>query len=182
MDLTDLLKDLPGGNNMGGLPQKFYIGLHADVQTWPTKPEAPATIEAAAVLTGDIVMKTGKRMFEVYFTDDTGEFKIEPTGELDGKSFIERLSIYHPGLSAKVLGFLNAVKNENLVIIVPDSNNNLYLMGDKLRPAVFSGAPDGIGTGKETGGKRGASMEFTYKTAEALLYEGSVPLTVASGT
>lgn len=178
MDLTDLLKDLPGGNNMGGLPQKFYIGLQKDVLTWPTKPVTPATIAAAGVLVGDLTMKVGKKLFEVYFTDDSGEFKIEPAGELDGKSFIERLSIFHPGLSATLLGFLNAVKNENLVIIVPDSNGNLYLMGDEMRPAVFSGAPDGIGTGKESAAKRGASMEFTYKTPDVLLYEGSIPLTL----
>lgn len=165
---------------MGGLPQKFYFGYQADVGTWPAKPVAPIlTMEAAGKLTGDLLMKVGKRMFEFYFTDDTGEFKIEPVGELDGKSFILRLTIFHPGLSAKIFGFMNAAKNDNLVLIVPDNNGNMYVMGDALRPAIYSGAPDGAGTGKETAGRRGISMEFTYKTSNLYVYTGSIPLTVA---
>jgi hypothetical protein len=179
MDLTDILKDLRDGENMGGLPQKVYFGFHADVAAWPAKPAAPINPEEQAVLTGDITMKEGKRLFELYITDDTGELKMEPVGELDGKSFIMRLTLFHPGLSAKVLGFINAAKNENLVFIVPDNNGNQSIMGDALRPATFSGSPDGAGTSKETAGRRGFSMEFTYKTSNLYLYEGSIPLTVA---
>ncbi|MPL77636.1 hypothetical protein SDC9_23493 [bioreactor metagenome] len=179
VDFTDILKDLPDGENMGGLPQKVYFGFHADVATWPTKPAAPVAIDEQAVLTGDVTMKEGKRMFEMYMTDDTGEFKIEPVGESDGKSFVARLSFFHPGLSPKILGFMNAAKNDNLVFIVPDNNGNMYLMGDSLRPATYSGSPDGVGTSKETAGRRGASMEFTYKTSNIYLYEGSIPLTIA---
>lgn len=180
MDFTDILKELKDGENMGGLPQKVYFAFQADVDTWPTKPTAPASIDANGKLTGDLMMKEGKRMFELYITDDTGEFKIEPVGELDGKSFIMRLTMFHPGISSKLLGFMNAAKNENLVFIVPDNSGNMYLMGDSLRPAVFTGSPDGAGTGKETAGRRGISMEFTYKTANVYLYTGSVPLTIAA--
>ncbi len=165
---------------MGGLPQKVYFAFQADVATWPTKPATPLTIAENGTLTGDLTMKEGKRMFELYITDDTGEFKIESVGELDGKSFLMRLNLFHPGISSKLLGFMNAAKNENLVFIVPDNNDNMYLMGDSLRPAVFSGSPDGAGTAKETAGRRGISMEFTYKTANVYLYSGSVPLTIAT--
>lgn len=181
MDFTDILKDLKDGENMGGLPQMLYFGYHKDVATWPTKPAAPLTIEANGVLTGDLLMAEGKRMFEMYFTDDMGELKIEPVGESDGKSFIMRLTIFHPGLRARILGFINAAKNENLVFVVPDNNGEKFILGDALRPATFSGAPDGAGTGKETAGRRGISMEFTYKTSNVYSYAGTVPLTVAAG-
>jgi len=180
MDFTDILKELKDGENMGGLPQKVYFAFQADVATWPTKPTAPLTIDANGKLTGDLVMAEGKRMFELYITDDTGEFKIEPVGELDGKSFLLRLTLFHPGISSRILGFINAAKNENLVLIVPDNNSNMYLMGDALRPAVYSGSPDGAGTAKETAGRRGISMEFTYKTPNVYVYTGSVPLTIAT--
>jgi len=182
MDFTDILKELKDGENMGGLPQKVYFAFQADVATWPTKPATPITLDSNGKLTGDLVMKEGKRMFELYITDDTGEFKIEPVGELDGKSFLLRLTLFHPGISSKILGFMNAAKNENLVLIVPDNNQNMYLMGDSLRPAAYSGSPDGAGTAKETAGRRGISLEFTYKTANVYLYTGSVPLTIATVT
>jgi hypothetical protein len=180
MDFTDILKNLPNGENMGGLTQKVYFGYHADVSAFPTKPAAPTTLEESATLTGDLVMKAGKRLFEMYLTDDTGEFKIEPVGEVDGKSFVTHLSLFHPGIQKKVLGFMNAAKNDNLVFIVVDSDGQKYLMGDAQRPAIYAASPDGAGTGKATADRKGISMEFTYKTSSLFVYGGSVPLTEAT--
>ena len=179
MDFTDISKNLVNGENMGGITQTVYFGLYSDVLSWPTKPVTPVDVEALGGLTGNIAMKPGKKMFSFYLTDDTGEFKIEPVGEKDGKSFVLHLSMFHPGLQKKILGFINATKNENLVFIVPDNNGAMFLMGDVLRPATFEGAPDGMGTGKETAGRRGISMEFTYKTSNIYQYTGTIPLTAA---
>ena len=180
--LENINKNLPGGCNPGGIAQKVYFADYDDVKTWPTKPdlETVTTLEALAELTGDIAMNTGKRFWEMYITDDTGEFKIETVGEKDGKSFVMHLSMFHPGLQKKILGFLNNAKNGNLVFIVVDNTGQMYLMGDVLRPATLDGSPDGVGTGKETAARRGVSMEFTYKTCNAYIYEGAVPLTPAS--
>jgi len=181
IEFTDINKNLPDGQNMGGLIQEVYFGFHADVLTWPTKPVAPASLEENAVLTGELAMKPGKRLFRLYITDDTGEFLIEPVGEIDGKSFVEHLTLFSPGLQKTLLGFMNAAKNENLVFIVKDSDGQTYIMGDNLRPAVYAGAPDGFGTGKETAARKGVSMEFTYKTANVYVYTGTIPLTEAIG-
>ena len=180
IDFTDILKNLPNGENMGGITQQVYFGYWADVATWPTKPTAPTTLELSAALTGDLYMKAGKKLFEMYLTDDTGEFKIDPVGEADGKSFVQHLTLFHPGLQKKILGFINVAKNENLVFIVVDSNGNKYLMGDALRPAVYAGSPDGAGTGKTTAARAGLSAEFTFKTSNLMTYTGSIPLTPAS--
>jgi hypothetical protein len=180
MEFTNIDKNLPDGQNMGGIKQKIYFGLWDDVETWPTKPVNPLTPEDNAVLTGSVVMKAGKRMFEMYITDDTGEFKIEPVGEVDGKSFVEHLSFFHPGLQKSMVGFVNIAKNNDLFFIPTDAEGQMYLMGDEMRPAVYQGAPDGSGTGKETAGRKGISAEFTYKTPNVYIYEGTVPLTLAA--
>lgn len=180
IEFTDINKNLPNGENMGGIGQKVYFGYHADVAGWPTKPTNPLTLEANATLTGDLTMKTGKRMFEIYVTDDAGEFKIEPVGEADGKSFVQHLTIFHPGLQKKILGFMNAAKNDNLVFIVVDAEGQKYLMGDAMRPATYQGSPDNNGTGKATADRKGMSAEFTYKTPNVYVYGGSVPLTEAT--
>jgi hypothetical protein len=182
MEFTDINKNLPNGENMGGIMQKIYFGFWDDVHAWPTKPSAPATPEANGVLTGDIAMKAGKRMFEMYITDDTGEFNIETVGEVDGKSYVEHLLLFHPGLQKTLLGFMNSIKNDNLFFVVTDAEGQMYLMGDQLRPAIFAGSPDGGGTGRETSARKGMSMEFTYKTSSVYVYEGSVPLTEASSS
>lgn len=180
MDFTDIHKDLNNGENMGGIAQTVYFGFFADVATWPTKPTTPATVAENGVLTGDLTMKPGKRMFELYITDDTGEFEIEPVGEKDGKSFVLHLRLFHPGLKDRILGFINAAKNDNLVFVVPDNNGHKFLMGDSLRPATYEGADENSGTGKETAGRRGIGMHFTYKSSNAYNYVGNVPLTEAA--
>jgi hypothetical protein len=179
--LENINKDLPGGCNPGGIAQRVYFAYHEDVKTWPTKPdlETVTDLEDLALLTGDIAMNTGKRMWELYLTDETGEFKIEMVGEKDGKSFVEHLSLFHPGLTKKVIGFINSAKNANLVFIVEDGSGQLYLMGDAGTPATLAASPDGIGTGKATADRRGASLEFTWKTCNAYVYEGEIPLTPA---
>lgn len=179
IEFTDILKNLTNGQNMGGIAQKVYYGWWDDVLTFPSRPTSPTTVEANATLTGDLVMKPGKKLFELYLTDDTGEFEIETVGELDGKSFVEHLRLFHPGLKKKILGFMSAIKNENLVFIVQDNDDQYYLMGDAVRPAIFNGAPDSAGTSRETAGRRGMSMEFIYKTANVHVYDGSIPLTEA---
>ncbi len=177
IQFTDIAKNLTDGQNMGGIAQEVYFGYHSDVLTFPTKPTDPASIDLSAVLSGSLVMKPGKRMFKLYITDDTGEFKIETVGEVDGKSFVLHLSFFTPGLQDTVLGFMNASKNENLVFVVTDGEGQQYMLGDALRPAVFQGSPDGGGTGKETAARKGLSFEFTYKTANLFIFKGTVPLT-----
>ena len=180
IEFTDINKNLPNGQNMGGVQQAIYFGYHADVETFPAKPVNPVTLEANATLTGNLVMKTGKRMFRLYITDDTGEFNVESVGEVDGKSFVLHLSFFHPGMQKTILGFINAAKNDNLIFVVTDSEGQQYVMGDEMRPAVYQGAPDGGGTGKETAARKGMSCEFTYKTGNVYVYTGTVPLTEAA--
>ncbi|NQU87939.1 MAG: hypothetical protein HQ541_19495 [Mariniphaga sp.] len=180
MDLTNIDKNLEDGSNMGGTIQEIYVGFHDDVETWPTKPATPADIAANGVLTGDLIMKPGKNLFQIYVTDDTGELSFESVGETDGKSFVQHVSVFHPGLQASILGFLNVAKNKNLVIGVKDNNDKVFILGDENRPAVYVGSPDGNGTSKETAGRRGVSMEFTHKTNGIYQYTGTIPLTAAS--
>ena len=73
IDFTDIDKNLPNGENMGGITQKVYFGYHADVATFPPKPVEPLTLETAAVLTGDLTMKTG-----TYSGDTRSRFPVIP--------------------------------------------------------------------------------------------------------
>ena len=178
MDFADIGKLLTDGKNLGGLGQKIYFGLWTDVATWPTEPTAPLTLEAAGTLTGDIIMKDGKRMYELYTTEDAAKLDIAPIGEEGGKGFELSLNIFAPGLHKKLMGFMNAVKNEDLVFIAEDNQNQLYLLGCELRSAKFS-AGEGSGTGSTTDGRRGLGMKFAFRTHSLLTYAGSIPLTAA---
>jgi len=179
MDFADISKELTNGRNLGGLAQKFYFGLWEDVESFPTEPTSPATLAAAAALTGDITMKAGKRMFEFYTTEETAKLDFNPIGEEGGKGVEMALTIHAPGLSTKLLGFMNATRNEDLVLIVEDNEGQKYLMGNELRSAKLKSA-DGAGTGSAKEGKRGIPMVFSFMTGHIYTYTGSIPLTGAS--
>lgn len=63
-------------DNMGGLTPKLIYGYWNDVDVWPTVPAgtelAPIALDAAGVLTGDLVMKAGTSAYQMDFTDETG--------------------------------------------------------------------------------------------------------------
>lgn len=180
MDFQDITKNLPNGDNMGGISQKIYIGKYSDVLTWPTAPSSPATLEANGAWTGDLVMTTGTRLFEMYVTDDKGGLNYELVGEMDGKSFKQTLKVSHPGLQAKILGFVNAIKNDNVVVIVVDADGEKWLMGDSLRPCTI--ATGNGGTGDNTEGYKGNNLEFVYKSTKVLRYTGAIDNDSGSGS
>ena len=96
VDFTDIDKNLPDGQNMGGIPQLVYFALQSDVLSWPTPPTTDTeniTMEKMGALVGDIKMKVGKKMNSFYITDDEGKLDFEGVGEKDGKSFIMKLRI-----------------------------------------------------------------------------------------
>lgn len=172
MDFVNIDKNLPNGENMGGLVQTVIFGLWEDVDTWPTAPVAPATVEAYGEWVGDLVMKAGKNAFTFYSTDDTSELKINPVGEQDGISFEEELTIFNPGLKKKLLGFISAAKNENLFFIAQDSEGQYYLLGDAKRAAHMTAGE--VGTGKASSDRKGASLTFKFKTNTPRAYIGDV--------
>ena len=178
MDFADIGKLLTDGKNLGGLAQRIYFGLWMDVKTWPTEPTSPATLELAGAFTGDIEMKAGKRMFALYTTEDAAKLDINVIGSEAGKGYELLLHVFAPGLHKKLLGFMNATKNEDLVFIAKDSAGQNYLLGCEIRSAKFS-ASDGSGTGSTTDGRRGFGMTFAFRAANIYVYDGVIPLTEA---
>jgi len=180
--LTDLQKS--SRNNMGGLRVILYFGKYDDVETWPTSADqesATGAMDSLAVLTGDVVMKTGKRMFELYATLGEIELKNTLVGPIDGQCFKQELSIKHPGLAAKLIGFQAATNNENLFFILERHNGTKYMMGAEGMP-VMKTKDDG-GSGKKI--EDGAFTEMTFECygfTPAPIYAGTVPLTVAGSS
>lgn len=178
VEFENIGKNLPNGVNMGGIPQVVYFCLHSDVLSWPTRPnaeEAGMALEKMGELIGDLKLKDGKQMYSFYVTDDEGKLDFESVGEKDGKSFVQKLRVYNPGLQSKLLGFINLVKNESLVFLVPDNNENFFLLGDERRAATLDSI-DGMTTGQKTEERPGAGLVFTYKAANNYRYVGALPV------
>lgn len=164
-------------DNMGGLVPRIIFGFHEDVSVWPTLPDVaavnPLTLDAAGVLTGDIVMKNDTSAYVMDFTEDTGEFKITDQGEIGGESFLYDLTIIAAKMRKKIFGFENATKGRKMFFIVQDNNGKYYLMGDKRNGAKrVSG--DGATTGANAAARNQNSLHYTYNSPRKFVYEGDV--------
>lgn len=168
-----------GGNNPGIAPQVIF-GYHDDVASWPDEPTptevggefTPATLEEYGAYKGDVVMKQGTRAFEFAFTEDAGNFSMVPEGETDGMSINYTLNIVKAKIVKKVLGLMNAAMGRKMFFIVQDENGNRYLMGNKRRGCTFVGGGDGANTGTGSGDRNQTTLQFSFRTGMALIYDG----------
>ena len=138
------------------------IGLKDDVAVWPQEIDVPTSMDENAKLTGVPVMAAGKRMFKIHSKDDAGEYQCTGQGEQGSRSQQANLNIYNSGFRASIAGFLRAVQNAELVILVLTNQGEWHLMGDRYRGAVLSEFT--ATSGKATTDANGADMTFIYNT------------------
>ncbi len=146
--LEDILW-VDGKNNTPGLVQSIAFASLAVIQTIPqvttADPTAAGTFASLVTVPSDIIMKSGKKMFELYLTDETGTVMDEVQGELDGKSFKNTLEFVHPGESEEIRGFAAWAKNSNLIFVVRTKEGKRLLFGNDLSPAKLITAPGTLG-------------------------------------
>lgn len=168
-----------GGNSPGITPRVQY-GYWDDVASWPDEPApteaggivTPATLEEYGALKGDVVMKPGTRAFEFDFTEDAGNFSMVPDGEIDGMSVNYNLNIIKAKIVKKILGLMNAAMGRKMFFIVTDENGTKYLMGNKRRGCSLVGGGDGANTGTGSGDRNQVTLQFSFRSGLALIYEG----------
>ena len=162
-------------DNRAGIVDRILFGYADEVGTWPTLPvgteNTPLTLAQAGAWEGDLAMQNGCQLYEVNFTDETGELKITDQGEKGGKSFLYELEISRAKMNAVMFGFENAIKDRNLVILVRDRNGQWYLMGDEMAPAMKVDG-DGSTTGKAATDQNRTSIKFQYSCPRKLVYLG----------
>ena len=164
-------------DNRAGIANRILFGYASEVATWPELPlpknDTPLSMEAAGTWDGDLAMENGCSMFELHFTDETGELKITDQGEKGGKSFLYELELSRSKMNATLFGFENAVKDMDLVILVQDKNGVWYLMGDKIAPAMKVDG-EGSTTGKAGTEQNRTSLKFQYSCPRKLVYAGEI--------
>lgn len=84
---------------------------------------------------------------------------------------VSELSLNVLGLTAKNTGFVSKNRNRPLVLIVPDSNGKVWIVGNKRNPAYLSSYEGN--TGKKMADDSVVSVDFTANT-ELYCYEGNV--------
>lgn len=159
-------------NNASGV-KAMYMAMHTDVATFPTLPSVRAEFADFAELEGNIVMVEGKLFKKIYVSKDMGELKYKPQGKTGSRSLRASLSIFHPGLKAKLLGMVASMMNSEFFVLVLLENGDVHVLGDKYRGAEFSEDTE-LTSGKEITSENGGNLGFIYDTPTAQIYTGDL--------
>jgi len=159
-------------NNTSGV-KTIFMAMHTDIATFPSLPAARNAFEDFAELEGDIVMVQGKLFKKIYVSKDMGELKYKPQGKTGSRSFRASLSVFHPGLKAKLLGLVASMMNSEFFIAVLLENGDVHILGDKYRGAEFSEDTE-LTSGKEITSDNGGNLGFIYDTPTAQIYKGNL--------
>lgn len=169
-----------GAKNMGGILNKAYYCLAADIATFPDVAAAITTLETAAVIATNITCKVGKKFNEIYCTTGKGAVNDEMVGEKDGHSFMNKFKAFFPGTKAEALGAAAAFANSHLVFIVPQAGvaGEKRVVGSPKHPAEI--IMSSITSAETSDGLKGWSFEFEAPSeTPAPIYSGEIPLTEA---
>lgn len=147
-----------GDDNMGGLRTKAYYCLHTEIATFAAPVErADAVNLAQLVQSVDHTFVSGKGWKEIYTTEDTGMVESTMQGELDGKSWINKIKVHFPGGKAQISGFLRWVQNAGLHFVGVDAEGAKRRVGSEHWPAKLIAST--ITTTETAAGRKGATIE-----------------------
>lgn len=177
MDYKDMIGPNGTENNMGGTEQLFYLCSATDVKTWGLPATAPVDPDDAYVIKIAHVMNTGKKFVQVYATIDTTELEAGMQGEIDGRSFAPKFKFFYPGSKKEVISFLNRVKGDQLVVIVPLADGTLIQLGGPKFRAYVKGD---FKSDKTTGRGKGTEFEIIAYQPALYIYDAAIPLTAGA--
>ncbi|GAB4042216.1 hypothetical protein [Spirosoma litoris] len=177
MDHKDLLGPDGTENNMGGTEQFFYLSSQSNILTFGAPAASPTDPDDKYVITTPHTMKTGKKFITIYCTIDTSELEQALNGDIDGISFKPTFKFFYPGSAKSLIAFINRVKNDKLVIIVPLSDGTMMQLGGAKFVAYIK---PNFKSDKTTGRGKGAEFECYAYQPDIMIYNAAVPLTAGA--
>ena len=176
MEFQDILKELKNGNNDAGIAVYVHFADHDDIETFPSVSATPLTPQDLVTVTGNFVMKPGKRFIKLYCTLETGSLASTMAGERDGRSAETLTTLYHPTNRKEIIAMLEWYKNRNIVAIVQELDGQARLIGSEYIPAEIQNVE--ITTGTAITDRKGATITLRSIGRVAPVYEGTIPTSV----
>ena len=172
---------------IAGLATRVWYARHNDFATIVDTKRMEDTnsanvadsFEELMVIQDDHTFKTGKCFKTIDFIQETGEVKCKTIGNKGGKLFENEVTIELAGSSSSLLGFLRAIKNDKLIVLVEEAGTgNIRQLGFSKFAAVADVLEHELGTLLE--GKNSAKVTFKDKNfGPASIYNGEILLTPA---
>ena len=168
-------KSLPsqnGKNNMGGFTSNAFI---APISAFDViKPLKSTTLPGDSVtIDGSHTFAVDEGFSKVYATLDKSKIDMTLVGDRDGKSFLIKGEIFHPGTEKDAAEFAAAAKNDNFIMIFKESNGKNLQFGSADLPLIVNPSYSSANIGS---GAKGWKFEFEAWTNQMQFYEGTITI------
>lgn len=123
------------------------------------------------VIPEEHVFVSGKNWIKVNVSPNTGDVNASSIGEVGSKKFIKKYKGFVPGTKETLHASMAGLKNEPIILIVPDSDcpsGYRYQLGCDCVYAYCESAE--FTTGGLKDGRKGYMVEFTYPTEKINIY------------
>ncbi|MEI7486283.1 MAG: hypothetical protein WCJ72_02525 [Chryseobacterium sp.] len=117
----------------------------------------PPVDSTEVVLLGDIMLKAGATVVQLYVTNISQEYSFESVGEKDTRAFKVRFIGTHPGTELEALEFSKKNHDLDFIVVIPE--------GVSSKKAKVLGTPDAPLTFKVShkNNKDGSKYDFTFE-------------------
>lgn len=183
------LEDLGGesAEPIGGLATKVWYAKKSDfaviVDTKKMEDEDPdnvaASFEQLMEIEANHEFKTTKCFKTIDFVQETGEVKTKSIGTKGNKLFENEVTIEVAGSKSQNLGFMRAIKNDDLIVLVEEvGTGNIRQLGWSKYGASPENLEHEIAAALE--GKNSAKITFKDKNlGPASIYKGEIQVVPA---
>lgn len=154
IDLDDVIW-AQGQDNDAGLAEEHYYCLKDDILTFPAVAATPTTFASRSTLVGDFTMKQDRFFKRIYCTLEKGKVVSTQVGPRDGKSYENKATLFFPGNTPTMAGFLEALKNSRVVLVLRQMDGTMVVLGSDKVGAEIDAAE--IDSGQAIADGRGAT-------------------------
>jgi hypothetical protein len=177
---ADFLGPVGQFENMGGTTQRVFFASIGDFLAIQKPVANPTTFAAKSEIATAHTFKPTKCFKKMYCTMDKGQVEAKSQGDMDGKSLKQEGTVFYPGSSADLHGFMGAAKNDSFIFLfeTPDTaqTGEYIQVGTEEFPAKFTGE---FSTATNSSGVRGYNCKIEAMTPIQYIYKAAVTVVPA---
>jgi hypothetical protein len=161
-----------------GINQHIFWSLYSDILTFQKPVADPSNFAAVVNVTSALVMKTGKKFNKLYCVRNEGKASAKSAGSIKFIASENDLEILVPGSQAELKGFVEYIKNRDLILLVPHRNGEVSMWGNQDLAASLKSFE--WMDGSKPGDQQGFKLVFASDGKLPWTYTAAIPLTPGS--
>lgn len=132
--LYQSLEFCQGQTVLPGIRKQVLALPKRDIVKWPVRPSAKEATDMAkiAVYQGDFVLAADKKWLKVDLISNKGNLEAEVQGEKPSRTFLNKITVTHPGVEEEATGFAAQAVADDLVYLIPQRNGKYRVMGNEM--------------------------------------------------